>query len=264
MREITAEALARLALFAVANLLLLAFVFTFNDWAGIRSDAADPNRAAGVFLGRGVSPRELAFVSLGLLCASLMVFAWLPLPTFLLAIVLAALGGVYSHPQINGKGIPIVSSLIHLVGGALHFLQGYTLFGRPDGRAMLLALCFALLFVAGHLAQEVRDHVADRDSGLRTNAVWFGAEPVFLASLAVFTAADGLILLLCLGGVVPTRVGWVTAALYPLQLTWWLRTARTGICFTSVASLQTVYRLRYGVIGICMATTWLVSMTAGR
>ena len=64
-----------------------------------------------------------------------------------------------------GKTTPVAASLHHLVGGALHFLLGDRLAHGVDGRGILLSLFFGLVFAAGHLNQEVRDHDADLPPG---------------------------------------------------------------------------------------------------
>ena len=149
LKDLTIEKTASVGVFALASVLLVAHIFSFNDWAGIAPDSNDPNKAADVFVTRGISRQGVAVLSLGLLTASLLLFALLPRQTLLLGIAIAALGAVYSHPSFNAKGTPIVSSLPHLIGGVLHFLLGYSVFGGIDRRGTLIALFFALTFKIG-------------------------------------------------------------------------------------------------------------------
>src|SRR5688500_2445769 len=53
----TLEQLPTLALFAAGSCCLVAHVFVLNDWAGMRSDLRDANRARHVFAARGVPRR---------------------------------------------------------------------------------------------------------------------------------------------------------------------------------------------------------------
>ena len=48
--------------------------------------------------------------------------------TLLIALALAILGGLYSAPWLPGKGAPVFNSALHLAGGLLQFLMGYSLF----------------------------------------------------------------------------------------------------------------------------------------
>lgn len=256
--ELTAERAVSLGVFVLASMLLVAHVFSFNDWAGIALDSADPNKSADVFVTRGVSRQGLAVFSFALLGASLLLLALLGFRTLVLGIVIAALGALYSHPALDAKGAPVVSSLPHLVGGALHFLLGYSVFGGIDGRGALIALFFALTFTAGHLNQEVRDYDGDRPNGIRTNAVVFGKTAAFVAGGVLFTLAYANLFLLAYAGIVPPTLAALPIVLYPVHVFWSFTTWRGGLTFTSVSRFQNRYRLLYAVIGVAMLVTLLV------
>src|SRR5262245_12667532 len=59
----TLEMVPALALFAVGSCCLVAHVFTLNDWAGMKADLRDPNRARRVFAAEGVPPRTMGRLS---------------------------------------------------------------------------------------------------------------------------------------------------------------------------------------------------------
>ena len=252
LREPTLDKVVSMGVCALASSLLVAHVFSFNDWAGIALDSNDPNKSADVFVTRGISRRGVAALSLGLLAASLFLLALLPLPTLLLGIAIAALGALYSHPAFDAKGTPVFSSLPHLVGGALHFLFGYSLFAPIDQRGVLIALYFALTFTAGHLNQEVRDHDGDRLNGVRTNAVAFGKTAAFAAGLVLFTIAYADLFFLAWRGIVPTPLAVLPSVLYPVHVLWSITTLRRGLSFASVSRFQNRYRLLYAAIGVAM------------
>jgi 4-hydroxybenzoate polyprenyltransferase len=255
--HLTPGTTARIVLLALGSFLLVAHIFTLNDWAGIAADSNDPNKSAIVFSARGVTPRGILLLSTSLLVAAIAIFLLLPHRTLLLALAIAVLGIFYSHPLTNAKGTPIISSGPHLIGGLLHFLLGYSIFRPIDRRGVLIACFFALTFTAGHLNQEVRDHDGDQQNGVRTNAVVFGKRATFLGGLAVFTLAYADLLFLAYLGIVPAIVGVLPLFLYPLHVSWSVGTLRGGLSFESVSRFQRRYRLLYAAIGLSMIVTLL-------
>ena len=263
LRDPSVDKLGVGVVFAIASFLLVAHIWSFNDWAGLQADSNDPNKSGAVFSTKGVSPGGALVLSLGLLVAALALFSVLPHQTLLIAVIIAALGMLYSHPALHAKSIPILSSLPHLVGGVLHFLLGYSVFETIDRRAVLMALYFALTFTAGHLNQEVRDFDGDRANGLRTNAVFFGRVPAFWAGLVLFTFAYADLVLLAACGIVPMALGVLPLVLYPLHLSWSLRTLRAGLSFENVSQLQRRYRMLYALIGGSMLAALIARLTDG-
>jgi 4-hydroxybenzoate polyprenyltransferase len=245
------EHLAPLATLVVANVFLVTHIFLLNDWSGLTGDLADPNKAAGVFTARGVGRREMGGVTAGLLLLSLVLFSRLGPVTFGLALAIAILSALYSLPRFHWKGRPLLNSATHLAGGTLHFLLGYSLGRAIDRRGVAIGVFFALIFAAGHLIQEIRDHEGDAANAIRTNAVVFGPRRTFVAGLILFTLAHTLLLVLALLGILPRPLA-VLVALFPLQLYWSLETLGEGLTYPSVCRLQARYRVLYAVIGLAM------------
>jgi 4-hydroxybenzoate polyprenyltransferase len=243
--------LGPLATLMVANVFLVTHIFMLNDWSGLTIDLADPNKAAGVFTARGVGRREMGGLTAGLLALSLLLFSRLGPITLGLSLAIAALSALYSLPRFNWKGRPFLNSVAHLAGGILHFLLGYSLVNAIDRRGLAIATFFALIFAAGHLTQEIRDHQGDAVNGIRTNAVVFGQRRTFAASLVLFTLAQVLLLLLALQGILPRPLA-ALVALYPVQVFWSLQTLRDGLTYASVCRLQARYRVLYAVVGLLM------------
>jgi 4-hydroxybenzoate polyprenyltransferase len=250
LREISVAKAAMGALFTAASFLLVAHVWSLNDWADRAADLNDPSKSHRVFSTKGISPTGFLCFSLILFALSLVLFAFLPARTLLIAVAYAAVGYLYSAGR--AKAIPVLSSLHHLAGGFLHFLLGYSVYEVIDGRGLLIAPFFALTFAAGHLNQEIRDYAGDRQNGLRTNAVVFGPTRAFAASFALFTIAYADLVLLANRGLVPPLVGVVPLVLYPIQLVWSVRALRAGLDFESVVRFQRRYRLLYALIGLSM------------
>jgi 4-hydroxybenzoate polyprenyltransferase len=256
-----AEEVVPLVLLMVANVFLVSHIFMLNDWSGLTTDFADPNKTARVFTARGVRRRNVGVLTVGLLVVSLLLFSGVGALVLSVAVAIATLSALYSLPRFNWKGRPLVNSLAHFTGGSLHFLLGYSISGTIDGRALAVATFFALIFTAGHLNQEVRDHQGDSMNGIRTNAVVFGQRRAFAASLVLFTLAQCLLLLLSLRGILP-RVLATLVVLFPLQLHWSLQSLREGLTYRSVYRLQTRYRVLYAVVGLVMVIGFCVAPIA--
>jgi 4-hydroxybenzoate polyprenyltransferase len=244
MEAITASNIETLLVFLVGSILLVAHVFTLNDWADIAHGLKAPDPR--------VSSLRLFWFSVFLLITSLLVFALIDFRVVVLAAIVAALGFFYSHPKLNFKGTPIASSLPHLFGGIFHFLLGYSVFMPIDQRGIFIALFFALTFAAGHLNHEVRDFELDQKNNARTNAVAFGKRKTFVAGLVLFTAAYLCLFLLGWFRFVPRPLSIIAALFYLLHLYWSLRVLRSQFRPELIDRFQTQYRTLYAVIGLSM------------
>lgn len=236
------------AVFAAASLLLMMHVFAFNDWADSRQrehHGAPPSR-------EHMEPTVLLSFSLSLLVASLTLFLLLSPRLFSLAALIAALGIFYSHPSLNAKSMPIVSTLLHLVGGEFHFLLGYALFLPIDGRGVLIGLFFGLTFAAGHPVQEARDVLEDRHVGAKTNAVVFGQRPSFAASMVLFTVQYLYLFWLAWSELIPRFLAALPIIFYPAHIAWAVSTVRRGLTTENITQFQSRYRLLYAIIGLAL------------
>lgn len=241
----------RLGSLLLGSLALTAHVFVFNDWAGHGSDIRDPRRATLVFVRRGISKRQVAGVATALLIFANVAFAAVGGTAILLGGAIAALSLLYSCSPSFGKSTPIWASVIHLLGGALHFLLGYTLSRPLDASGLEISLFFGLVFAGGHLNQEVRDYEGDLLNGILTSAVVFGCRRTFLASLFTFTAAYAMLAGLAALGILPRLLLW-SAVLWPLHVAWSLRALHRGLGFETALWMQRRYRLLFALIGLAM------------
>lgn len=250
-----------LALLLAGSTLLVAHVFSFNDWADAALDAEAPRKAGRSFLTLGIARGQMLACSAVLGAAALAALAPLPLPVPLFGAGVLAAGLAYSAPRFGLKRAPVLSSLVHTVGQGAHFLMGYALVAAPDARGLRLALFFALVFTAGHLNQEVRDHEGDVASGVRTNAVVFGRRAAFFASGALFAASFACLAWLASTGDLPPRAGWLTA-LFAVYAVAFGRAVRGGVAFGDVTRLQAIYRGLFVAVGIALVTLQLARATA--
>jgi 4-hydroxybenzoate polyprenyltransferase len=251
------HALSMAALF-LGSCALVAHVYLFNDLSGMRHDLNDARRTVGVFARRGIGPSTVGVLCLAFLGLSALLLSVIGPQTVLIAAAIALLSAAYSGNQFQAKGVPLLSSLCHLAGGALHFLLGYSAFSAIDPRGLAIAPFFALMFAAGHLTQEARDFEADRANGVTTNAVAFGARRAFEAGLVAFGLAHLVLVGLAAVGLVPPVLVAVLC-FSPLHFHWARRSLTDGLSYDSLVLLRRRYRRLYAVLGLLILAaelTW--------
>lgn len=243
--------LPRLGALLLGSLALTAHVFVFNDWAGYKSDLRDPRRAETALALRGTERRQVAHLAIALLIAANVAFAAVGGPAILFGAAIAALSLLYSCSPNLGKSTPIAASINHLLGGALHFLLGYTLFHPLDLRGLLISGFFGLVFAGGHLNQEVRDREADLRNGIRTTAVTFGCRRTFLASCLTFTGAYAILVVLAALGLLP-RLMLGSVVVWLAHSACALRALGRGLGFETAGWMQRRYRLLFAIVGLAL------------
>ncbi len=256
MGTLTGAKFLKLVVLGAASCCLVAHVFLLNDSCGAGTDLRDPNRAERVFIARGIGRDQIRWLCGLLLALTLLLLVPFGPAPLSIAVALAILSALYSVPRFSMKGMPLLSSALHLLGGVLHFLLGYSLFRAPDWRGIEIGSFFAVTFVAGHLTQEARDYQSDLHNGIQTNAVRFGLAQCFAAAFLLFTVADALLFVLAQRGTVP-RILVVAAGFYPLHLWWTLQTVFAGFTFENIRRLQVRYRILYAFIGLLMIAALL-------
>lgn len=251
MADFSASTFFTIAALVAGNLLLVAHVFVLNDWSGVHGDLEDPHRATRTYLAKGENSARMGGLALTLLAFSLLVFGLVSRVSFAIALIIAAFSAIYSFPGIHGKGVPLLNSLLHFFGGALHFLLGYAALSSISPHSVAVGCYFGLVFAAGHLTHETRDYDGDLRNGIRTNAVAFGQKRTFLAGLFLFSSAYMLLTVLALLGLVPRELS-LAIVLYAIHLHASWRALRDGLTYAGVRRLQTVYRNIHVVLGLAM------------
>ena len=245
-----------------ANLLLVAHVFVANDWAGIDADLQDPQRQDHTFVNQGVGRRHFGWMGLSLGVAAMLALLPLGGQALLLGLALGVVSALYSLPPWQLKGRPLWSSLMHLLGGSLHFLLGWVAFAPINGPSLAISVFFGLVFAAGHLVHEARGVEGDRINGIQTNAVRFGQQRCFAAAFVLFSAAYLLLAVLCLVRMLPT-VLLLAVCLYPLHV-WATRQAnRQQLSYFSLLRLQKCYRGMYALTGVLIVGVVLLNRVMG-
>src|ERR1700716_3775342 len=184
--RLTGERVVDLAIFAAGSFCLSAHVFALNDWSGMGADSRDTKRATGVFMTNGIGHKGIRYLWIALLALSLLLLSLAGSRTLILGLAISCLSAFYSAPASHMKGVPVLNSALHLIGGLLHFLLGYSVFSVIDGRGLEIGCFFALVFVAGHFTHEARDYESDLLNGIRTNAVSFGRKRTYVTGFIFF------------------------------------------------------------------------------
>jgi 4-hydroxybenzoate polyprenyltransferase len=254
------ENIIKLLSFFMGIFLLMAHIFSFNDWTGRISDSQDPNKSQHTFLAKGVTAPEMLLLSEIFGVFSLILLGFLSYRLLVLTIMILVFSVLYSFPnhRLQGKSIPFFSSALHIIGGSLTFLLGYALFAEIDSRGISISLYFGILFTAGHLTQEVQDSSGDALNKIPTHAVRFGKFPVFLAAFILFSFSFGYLVWLAYSGYLPVFMIYLVA-LYPIYVVMVWKTYKNGLVYDNVRRLRSQYRLLYAGIILIISISSLFS-----
>jgi 4-hydroxybenzoate polyprenyltransferase len=224
-------------LFCFSTFFLVIYVYCLNSWGGIEADRLNERLDDHPVLTGEISERQLRFISYFGLVANLVLYAIFFPQCFVLAPFIAIVWTFYSHPRLMGKARPFAGTILHFIGGVLQILLGYVVVSGFDTKGILISIYFSLVFSAGHLNHEVKDHDADLVAGLKTNAVVFGPRKMLIFAFGVFSAAFCYLFALTVGGVISWSESWPFLAIYPIHLVLHRRMME--------ASFDTVYDKRY-------------------
>lgn len=250
----------KIIFFLAASFIAACHFNSLNEYFDRFHDILDKRRLNQPHLSGKVAPSELLALSIVLLFASLFLYAFLSLRTLAVFFIVFLLHMGYSHPRIFLKGKPVLSALDFLVGGALIFLIGYTLFHEIDLKGALLALYFGMIYIAACLNHEIQDYDTDLKAGVRTNAVAFGKKKVFLASFILFSISPLYLGLLGYFHVVPRSLSLIVILGYLVYLHLFLRVLREGVRYENIHKFRSGYRKLYGIMGICFAILVLLNL----
>lgn len=223
-----------------------------NDLFDFAGDKRNLRRQDRPLVSGQVSAKEQKILSFVLGILGFLLCLLLPLRSLLIAILSVANLWCYQHPRISLKTIPILSSLNQLTAGTLQFLFGYSLFKSIDISGVLIGLYFGIIFMAGHLNQEIGDYDADLKTGILTNSVKFGKKKMYFLSFSFFSLSSIYFYLLSLHNIVPREWGVLVLIIYPFYLFFFYSTLRKGISFENISKFRKDYRLLYAIMGCFM------------
>jgi 4-hydroxybenzoate polyprenyltransferase len=191
--------LVRFLLFTLCNYVFAIHVYTYNDWSDGALNPDEPRRRPRHALKHPVlSTREVLAISAIMGAIALTGYALLSLRLLFMAAFLTVITVTYSHPWINLKGQPIVSTVIHFLGAWCYFLMGWIAFADLNSTGLSLGAFFGLTLAAGHFANEIEDFDNDLTAGIRTNTIAFGQRLMFRIGLILFLASASFFVCLTL------------------------------------------------------------------
>ena len=245
------------ALFCFSTFFLVIYVYCFNSWGGIEADRLNQRLDDHPVLTGDITERQLRIITYTGVALNLMLYyAFFP-RCFFLAPFIAINWTIYSHPKIMAKAKPLAGTTVHFIGGVLQLLLGYVVLMPYDMRGVLASIYFALVFAAGHVNHEVKDHDADLEAGLKTNAVVFGPRRMLFVAFAMFTAAFFYLLAITLAGFMTWSESWPFLAIYPVHLLLHRRMMATLQDRVYDRQYQRLYRLLFMAAGIVLLFTKL-------
>jgi len=250
----------RVLLVSGGSFLLMAYIFSFNDWADIRLDCQNPQPHRPTFLDKGITKREMLALSALLAGVGVLILGLISRTHVLVALIIILLGLAYSFPVrgIQGKGLPVFSSGLHFVNTLLACLLGSLAFSPIDARALGVGSYLGLLITAGHLVQEVEDYAEDRLANVGTYAVRFGQKPVFIFACTLFGFSFLFLFGLAQAGLLPTEMRYAILV-YPIFLVAAIRAYRAGLNPESVWRLRGQYRLLFAIVALSLLVSALVA-----
>lgn len=250
--------LARAVQLAFGGFLIMAYIFALNDWADIGLDSENDEKRRHTYSSDGISSRAMLALPAMLAIAGVLTIAVDSKTPALLALVIVLFGLAYSFPVRGrqGKGIPVLSSALHFVGTLLTFLIGATAFVPISLDSVAIGCYFGIIITAGHLTQEVQDYDDDRLAGVRTNAVQFGQNRMFVLSFALFGLSFLYLIWLAQAGLVPPDVKYLVV-LYPVYAVWAIRVSQAGLARRDVKKLRNKYAMLFALVVLIVLIEFL-------
>jgi len=238
--------------FIIGTFLLSGSVYAFNSWGGLIHDRLNQRHSSHPLMTGKITPTHVLLLSLLLFVLSLAVYFPVSPVLTLLAIPLKVNWMLYSKPRRPWKGLPLAGTMLHLAGGTLQALLGQVVWGGSVPHGLPWSIFFAFLFTAGHFFHEVLDHEADKEAGLRTNAIVFGPRAGQVMSAATFAIAGlYLVALTCSGTAsVAQAVPFLAAGAVQAVLLLRIGVEAHG---EALFRYQARYRALYAAAGLAMA-----------
>ncbi len=158
------------------------------------------------------------------------------------------MGITYVHPKILLKDKPFFSIIFLFIANFNDFLIGWMLFSKITIDCILICVYFGLLGATGQIVHEVKDYEADKISGIRTNAVRFGKQRLFLTGIIIYSASTLFFTYISLEYL--KKPYFIPQLLtYPFYLYFFLNVMKKGFDRRELHKFVFIYRIIYIIIG---------------
>ena len=224
-------------------------VYMFNDWANASHDRFDIKRSNTLLIRKPELATLYLLISICMLFAGCAIALFVSFNTFIAGIFIFIASFLYSSKKISLKEVPVLSSFIHVIAGTLYFLYGYLLYGDWDLKGVLIGLYFGMVYGAGHLNHEVKDHEADRMAGIKTSAVKYGPVRILYISFMLMTLSNFYCIVLAVNGIMPWKIALLPVIGYPLYAFFFLQIDKLKPRFENIIRFRNKYRILYMIIG---------------
>jgi len=251
--DFSPKSLGKIFLFGVCNVLFLMQVFLFNDWGDAHLNPEEPFFRGTQALKHPeiISARGVLILCLALALISLSGIFYLCFQSGVMITLVGLINIFYSHPRFSLKKHFILPELAHISFGFIYFLSGWRLFEPLNSSAVLLAVFFGIILMAGNFANQIEHFDEELKTGLRTFAIIFGKRPAYRLSLWLFFLSALYLLLLSLFG--PTQ-GWLVYPAGFLIVLWSLSLLyfRGKNLIQNISKLRRAIRIIYALFSIAV------------
>ncbi len=166
------------------SIMLILSIYAYNAFGGFGYDVLN-DRLDHMALNK----KQYLFSSIIFIIFAAFFGFFLNLNTGIFALLIYFIWMLYSFPEWGFKHKPFIGTLLHFTAEILHFLMIYSLFVSIDQKAVLISIYFSLIFAAGHLFHEIIDYEPDKESGLKTGAIFMGFRLSQDIVILIFTIA---------------------------------------------------------------------------
>jgi len=241
----------KLLLFIISIYTLNIHIFLINDWADYKEDKKYPDKNKHCFHWLHLSANTILFLSLFFGIVALVLLLNFSVTKFLLGLIVLLLSILYSSSffYLRGKTIPVLSSALHLLGGMLVFLLGYSFYGPIQVDSVLTGLALGLFLMAGHLFQEIQDAKGDCLNKIKTTANTIGKVKTGLVATLLILLGHVIFQYLIESGILPdiTLFNWLVFAVIVFFIT---VAFRRKFSQQTTKQLRNRYRVVYFIFGV--------------
>ena len=253
----------RLLLFGLAATLAISHLLLVNDWGGLKRAPLEIARYPDIQNGHAFSRMLRSAAVLTLLTALLVGSLLLPsAQLFGLVVSGGVLSVLYSHPTLHLKENPVLSSVLHLMGGTLLFVLGVAVFSGDMATGLTIGVFFGMVLMGGHFIHECVDHDEDARHQVHTSATRWGISHAARLGTMTFFVAHAYLLLLAYLGI----MSWPDTAIFSFLVAVYLFFCRRVIgaarspTRTTILEYKRLYRIAFAASSVVFVFGRILSL----